>query len=192
MKNNNILNYINNNGGITLTKQGKKAILKSGFMVSIYGTEYKTKDKKEVLKKVNEYIENLKNKNNGLFVGVWLDNGFYYIDYSINILEKNDALEFGKINKQISIFDIINNDYLFIKDYKFIKFYNLYEVIKDNNNNIIDYKIVNQFNQFNNIIEYLKENKKTVYNCIYENLENITQLIKNKYVIIKDYEIITQ
>lgn len=190
MKNNDILNYINNNGGITLDKESKKAELKRGFMVSLYGSEYKTNDKKEVLKKINEYINNIQDKK-GLFVGVWLDGGFYYIDYSINIIDKVEALEFGKKNKQISIYDIKENNYLYIKNYSFSKYYTLYKVVKNNNNDIIDYKLITQYEKINDIINYFSSNLKTVKNSIYNELQtSYKQLINNKYIVIKDYELI--
>lgn len=190
MKNNDILNYINNNGGITLDKESKKAELKRGFMVSLYGSEYKTNDKKEVLKKINEYINNIQDKK-GLFVGVWLDGGFYYIDYSINIIDKVEALEFGKKNKQISIYDIKDNSYLYLKDYNFNKYYTLYKVVKDKNANIIDYKLITQYEKINDIINYFSSNLKTVKNSIYNELQtSYKQLINNKYIVIKDYELI--
>lgn len=190
MKNNDILNYISNNGGITLNKESKKAELKRGFMVSLYGSEYKTNDKKEVLKKINEYINNIQDKK-GLFVGVWLDGGFYYVDYSINIIDKVEALEFGKKNKQISIYNIKDNSYLYIKDYNFNKYYTIYEVIKDNDNDIIDYKIDTQKNNINELVNYFNLNIKTIKNSIYNNLQGVYgQLINSKYIIIKDYELI--
>lgn len=192
MKELQIINYIDNNGGITLNKQGEKAILKNGFMVSLYGTEYKTNNKKEVLKKVSEYIEKIKDNNN-LFVGVWLDNGFYYVDFSINILHFNDAMEFGKKNKQLTIYDITNNKYYNIKDYRFNKYYTLYNIIRDNNNNIIDYKIITQIDTITQIVDFLGVNIKTIKNSIYNELKKeYTQLINNNIVIIKDYELITQ
>lgn len=190
MKNNDILNYINNNGGITLNKESKKAEFKRGFMVSLYGSEYKTNDKKEVLKKINEYIENIQNKQ-GLFVGVWLDGGFYYVDYSINILDRVEALEFGKKNKQISIYNIKDNSYLYIKDYNFSKYYTIYKVIKDKNENIIDYKIDTQKNNINELVDYFNLNVKTIKNSIYNELKGVySQLINSKYIIIKDFELV--
>lgn len=189
MKNNDILNYINNNGGITLNKESKKAELKRGFMVSLYGSEYKTNDKKEVLEKINEYINNIQDKK-GLFVGVWLDGGFYYIDYSINIIDEVEALEFGKKNKQISIYNIKDNSYLYIKDYSFSKYYTIYEVIKDKKENIIDYKIDTQKNNINDLVDYFNLNIKTIKNSIYNELKGVySQLINSKYIIIKDYEL---
>lgn len=190
MKKNEILNYIDINGGITLDKESKKAELKGGFMVSLYGTEYKTSDKREALEKVSEYIENIQNKN-GLYVGVWLDNGYYYIDYSINILDRVEALEFGRKNKQISIYDIKEDRCLYIKDYNFSKYYTIYEVVRDNDANIIDYKIDTQKDSISDLVNYFRLNIKTIKNSIYDEIkESYKQVINSKYVIIKDYELI--
>lgn len=190
MKNNEILSYINNNGGITLDKESKKAELKGGFMVSLYGSEYKTNDKKEVSKKIKEYIKNIQDKK-GLYVGVWLDDGCYYIDFSINILDRTEALEFGKKNKQISIYDIKEDDYLYIKGYNFSKYYTVYNIVRDNEGNITDYKIDTQKNNVNELVDYFNLNIKTIKNSIYNSLqESYKQMIDSKYVIIKDFKLV--
>lgn len=190
MKKNKILNYININGGITLNKESEKAKIERGFMVSLYGTEYKTNDKKEVLEKVSEYISNIQNKK-GLYVGVWLDNGYYYVDYSINILDRVEALEFGRKNKQISIYDIKEDRCLYLKDYNFIKYYTIYEVVRDNDNKIIDYKIDTQKDSINDLVNYFRLNIKTIKNSIYDEIkESYKQVINSKYVIIKDFELL--
>lgn len=192
MKNNDILNYINNNGGITLNKESKKAELKRGFMVSLYGSEYKTNDKKEVFKKINEYINNIQDKK-GLYVGVWLDGGYYYVDFSINILDRVEALEFGKKNKQISIYNIKEDSYLYINDFRFNKYYTIYEIVRDENGSITDYKIDTQKNNINELVNYFRLNIKTIKNSIYNELqESYKQVINNKYVIIKDFELIEE
>ena len=103
MKENKIIEYIKNNGGITLTEKGEQANLEKGFMVSLYGTEYKTENKREMIEKVSEYLEKIKDNTDGLFVGVWLEDNTYYVDFSINIIDKVEALEFGKKHKQIFI-----------------------------------------------------------------------------------------
>lgn len=189
MEKNNILSYVNNNGGITLNKESKKARLTDGFMVSLYGTEYKTENKEDVLEKVKEYMDNIQDKR-GLYVGVWLDNGYYYVDYSINIIDRVEALEFGKKQKQISIYDIKEDSYLYLKDYNFSKYYTIYEVVRNNNNDIIDYKIDTQKNNINELVDYFKLNIKTIKNSIYNNLqESYQQIIDSKYVIIRDFEL---
>lgn len=192
MKNNDILNYINNNGGITLDKESKKAELKRGFMVSLYGSEYKTNDKKEVSKKINEYINNIQDKK-GLFVGVWLDGGFYYIDYSINIIDRVEALEFGKKNKQISIYNITEDKCLYIKDYYFSKYYTIYKIVRDKEGSIVNYEVDTQKDSIGELVNYFRLNIKTIKNSIYNEIQvnNVYgQVINSKYIIIKDYELI--
>lgn len=190
MKNTKIIELIKKNGGLTLDENMESMKAANGFMVSLYGMEYKTKEEKEVIKKIIDYISFIKNKK-GLFVGVWLDNGVFYVDISIKIIDKMEALETGKKNKQISIYDIKNNNYLYIKDYNFIKFYNVYEVVRNNNNDIIDYKLTAQNEKIKELINYFNCNIQTIKNTIYTNLQkDYSRLIDGRYIIIKDYEVI--
>lgn len=181
------------NGGETLTKKLKKAELKRGCMVSLEGTETQTQgdDYQAIKKAIEEKQEIIKDKNN-MYIGLWLDSGIMYIDISINIIDKVEALEFGKYNKQLAIYDLVNNDSIYLKDYNFIKYYTLYEVIKDRNNNIIDYKIKEQKENIN-LFKSIKASVKTLLNATYKSIEDIkndSRLIDNKYIIIKDYDII--
>ena len=115
-----------------------------------------------------------------------------YIDISINIEDRSEALEFAKRNKQLAIYDLINNDSIYLKDYNFIKYYTLYEVIRDKNGEIIDYKIREQKENIN-LFKSIKASAKTLLNATYESIENITnnsRLIDGNYIIIKDYDII--
>jgi hypothetical protein len=181
------------NKGETLTKELKKAELKRGFMVSLEGTETQTQgdDYQAIKKAIEEKQEIIKDKNN-MFIGLWLDSGIMYIDISININDKVEALEFAKYNKQLAIYDIVNNDSIYLKNYNFIKYYSLYEVIRDSKNNIIDYKIKEQKENIN-LFKSIKANVKTLLNATYNNIDNIKEgcrMIENKYIIIKDYDII--
>lgn len=181
------------NKGETLNKELKKADINGGFMVSLEGTETQTRgdDYRAIIKAIEEKQEIIKNKDN-LYIGLWLDNNIMYIDISININDKVEALEFAKYNKQLAIFDIINNDSIYLKDYNFVKYYSLYEVIKDNNNNIIDYKIKEQKENIN-LFKSITASVKTLLNATYKSIDNIKndcRLIDNKYIIIKDYDII--
>lgn len=181
------------NKGETLTKELKKAELKRGYMVSLEGTETQTKgdDYQAIIKAIEEKQAIIKDKNN-MYIGLWLDSNIMYIDISINIIDKVEALEFGKYNKQLAIYDLKNNDSIYLKDYNFIKYYTLYEVIKDRNNNIIDYKIKEQKENIN-LFKSIKASVKTLLNATYNSIDNIkndSRLIENKYIIIKDYDII--
>jgi hypothetical protein len=103
-----------------------------------------------------------------------------------------EALEFGKYNKQLAIYDLVNNDSIYLKDYNFIKYYTLYEVIKDRNKNIIDYKIKEQKENIN-LFKSIKASAKTLLNATYNSIDNIkndSRIIENKYIIIKDYDVI--
>ena len=62
----------------------------------------------------------------------------------------------------------------------------MYEIRKDNNDNIIDYKLIKQYDNIKDITKDLKENTKAIYNCTFKSLDNITRLLDNKYVFIKD------
>lgn len=181
------------NGGETLTKELKKAELKRGYMVSLEGTEIQAQgeDYQAIKKAIEEKQEIIKDKNN-MYIGLWLDSGIMYIDISINIIDKVEALEFGKYNKQLAIYDLVNNDSIYLKDYNFVKYYTLYEVIKDRNNNIIDYKIKEQKGNIN-LFKSIKASTKTLLNATYNSIDNIkndSRLIDNRYIIIKDYDII--
>ena len=68
------------------------------------------------------------------------------------------------------------------------KYYVLYKVIKDIDNNIIDAENVNDFISYEEIRNYLKCNNRDIKNIIASNinkLENIKTL-RNKYFIIKE------
>lgn len=180
-------------GGATLTSELKKAELVNGFMVSLEGTEVqKNENDIEGIKKAIEEKQEIIKDNKDLFIGLWLDGGIMYVDISINIKDKIDALEFAKRNKQLAIYDLENNDSIYLKDYNFIKYYTLYEVVKDKDGEIIDYKIREQKENIN-LFKSVTANVKTLLNATYKSIDNITsnsRLIDNKYVIIKDYDII--
>ena len=181
------------NGGETLTKDLKKASLTSGYMVSLEGTETQTRgnDYQAIKKAIEEKQEIIKDGTN-MYIGLWLDNNIMYIDISVNIIDKAEALEFGKRNKQLAIYDIVNNDSIYLKDYNFIKYYTLYQVVRDNNNNIIDYKIIEQKENMN-LFKSIKASVKTLLNATYDSIDNIkndSRLIDSKYIVIRDVEVV--
>ena len=181
------------NGGATLTSELKQAELKRGFMVSLEGAESQVKgnDYQAIIKAIEEKQELIKDSNN-LFIGLWLDGGIMYIDISINIEDRAEALEFAKKNKQLAIYDLTNNDSIYLKDFNFIKYYTLYEVVRNKDGDIIDYKIREQKENIN-LFKSVTASVKTLLNATYNSINSInnkSRLIDNKYVIIKDYNII--
>lgn len=183
MKKNNIdIKKIIVEGGATLNKYGKDFVSNQGFMVSVFGAEFKTTDEGTAKNKIEEYLEKIQTEE-GLFVGVWVDEGEVYVDLSIHILNYNEALEVARNNKQKAIFDLKNKASIYLK---YTKYYTLYKVIKDEEENIIDYKIIRQYDRLEDIIKGLNIKKQTLYNCISKNLDEVNQLIFNRWALVVD------
>lgn len=181
------------NKGETLTKDLKKAELKRGYMVSLEGTESQvTGNDYQAIKKAIEEKQAIIQDSKNLYIGLWLDGGIMYVDISININDKIEALEFAKKNKQLAIYDLVNNDSIYLKDYNFIKYYTLYEVVRDSSNHIIDYKIKEQRENIN-LFRSIKASTKTLLNATYKSIEDIkddSRLIDSKYLVIRDFEVV--
>ena len=168
MKNEKIIEIIENKGA-TLDSNYNNFKSDNGFMVSIKGQEVKVNKndiqgiKKEIEKK-REFIGNKK----GLYIGLWLDNDIMFVDVSIHIVDYLEALEVGRNNDQLAIFDLQKKDSIYLN---YIKYYTLYRVIKDSNNNIIDYKLVKQYDKKEEIKEEIKASIKTIDNIIYKSFK---------------------
>lgn len=181
-------------GGETLTSNLKVANIAGGYMVSILGYE-KTFEYNDT-KNINDYILNLQDKikdKKGYFIGLWTYENKLYIDVSINIIDKVDALEFGKKNKQISIYNIENGNTIDINDYKFITYYTLYKKL-DNG----DYIVLKQTEQLEVMIEYLKNyninySYKVLTNkCCLSIEDNKNIGSDGRFKIVKDYAVINE
>lgn len=163
------------NGGATLDNNFKKATLKSGFMVSIQGYEFITKDIKEAIKKGLEYKEIIKDKK-GFYIGYWIDtkdNNKIYVDISKNISKKRDAITTAKKNLQKGIYNIKDDKTIYL-NYD-IKFYSLYKIIRDKiTNDIKDYKFIKGYD----IIRDIPSNYRTDTNNykIFIDTMNINEL----------------
>ena len=178
LENKKILEIIKN-GGATLDYNLKDFNSNRGYMISLQGQEVKVdkNDIQGIKKEIEKKREFIKDKR-GLYVGLWLDNDIMFIDVSIHIIDYLRALEIGRFNKQLAIYDLKNNDSIYLN---YITFYNMYEVIKDNNDKIIDYKLIKQYDNIKDITKDLKENTKAIYNSTFKSLDNVTRLLNNKY-----------
>lgn len=164
MKNNKIIEIIENKGA-TLDKDYNNFMSDNGFMVSLKGQEVKT-DKnniEEIKKEIEKKREFIGNKK-GLYIGLWLDSDIMYIDVSIHIIDYLEALEVARNNDQLAIFDLKNKDSIYLN---YLKYYNLYKVIKKDNK-IIDYKLIKQYDKKEEIKKELKASIKTIDNIIYK------------------------
>ena len=183
LKNNKIMEIIENKGA-TLDYSLNDFKSSKGYMVSIKGQEVKI-DKNDIqgikkeIKKKREFIQNKK----GLYIGLWLEDDIMFVDVSIHIVDYLEALEVGRNNEQKAIFDLQKNESIYLN---YITFYNMYEVVRDSNNKIIDYKLIKQYDNIKDIKEDLKESTKAIYNNTFRSLEEVKRALNNKYVFIKD------
>ena len=176
--------YIKENGGATLDYKGDFMELKKGYIVSTPQNEYKTDDLDNAINKMMIYLDYIK-KDSNLYVGCWYDNGTYYIDINIYIMNKKEALKVGKNNQQKAMFDIAKNDSIYL-DYN-IKFYTLYEVIKDDDNNIIDYKPIKQFDKLEDVKKEFKKSYDYIRHLISDNyILNDRYILKSDIINIKE------
>lgn len=169
-----IKKYIIDNEGISLDIDTmKNTTLKNGYVVSIEGYELKVKNIDDVMKKITKYISiiNILKNNDKIkktyFVGVWYNenDSYYYIDISKHFEKLRDAKNFGKMNKQKAIYNLKNNNSIYL-NYN-ITFYSLYK-----NDNIIT-----TFDNIKDISNYLKISIKEVYNIINNKINNTSYFI---------------
>ena len=87
-----VIATMKNNDGITLKKQNA-ITYKSGYQVGISGIEVTT---------IVECLAAIKTCSGTC--GIWFSEGIYYIDYSIRVSTKAEAVRIGKQYNQQSIF----------------------------------------------------------------------------------------
>lgn len=106
------------NGGATLTKDKKDAILHNGYMVSIpnlwtrvltIDTDYDTIEK--AIDDMSKIVI-----PNASYVGIWVDTtkGLIYIDESFNYLDKGTALAVAKEKGEKAIYDIERGESIYL------------------------------------------------------------------------------
>lgn len=175
--------YLIENEGATLTAETlEPSQEKNGYMVSFYGSEEQIQDINILIDKIYERAEKIKKSNKKrVFVGVWFYNGIWYLDTSRNIKDYKKAVKFGESQKQIAIYDLEKNESIKLK-YKKIKYYTLYEIIKDNKDNIINEIPLKQYDNIKDIEKELK----TKINCIYKTIKR-QSIINCKYKLYLDY-----
>lgn len=80
--------------GLTLRK-GRPVAYKTGWQVATHGAECTTPEEVAKLIRTAEYAE---------ACGIWFSGGIYYVDHSIRVATKHDAIELGRQCNQQSIF----------------------------------------------------------------------------------------
>lgn len=185
MINNKIIKEMIKNGGATLDCNYNNFNSSVGYMVSLYG--YETKININNIEDIKKEIETKKEiaKQLNAYVGLWVDNGLMYVDISKHIIDYNEALETARNNEQLAVYDLKNNDSIYL-NYK--KYYTLYKIIKNKDNNIIDYKIVKQYDNKEEIKKEINASIKTIDNIIYKSFSQYEKRKKsyNNYILISD------
>lgn len=101
----NIIKKTLSNGGYT------DISYKNGYMVSLHGLETQVPIgeaySKKTMQLLRQYRKLAKRYNGSL--GLWIEKGTLFIDVSINIINKAEAIKFGIDNKQLAIYDIVND-----------------------------------------------------------------------------------
>ena len=184
MKNNKIMEIIENKGA-TLDYNYNNFKSENGFMVSLKGQEIKVNknDIEEIKKEIENKREFIKDKK-GLFIGLWLEDDILYIDVSVHIINYLRALEVARNNEQKAIYDLKNSDSIYLT---YLKYYTLYRVIKDSDNNIIDYELIKQYDKKEDIKKELDASSKTIDNIIYKSFRQYEKRLKD----FKDYILIS-
>lgn len=102
------LKKIINNGGATLRRDGSSVTYADGYQVSkkdCYIIDIT--ETGELAEAVNTVLSML---SRGEFCGLWINEGKAYIDISVRILDKTEALNMGKKLNQISIYEWATGD----------------------------------------------------------------------------------
>ena len=167
----NLKNEIIKNGGLTCDDKLKKVNLKNGFMVSIIGYEFTTKNIDEAIKKGVEYQNIIKDKK-GYYIGFWIDNNIIYVDISKKIDNLRDATKTAKKNIQKAIYNNKTQKSIYL-DYN-ITYYTLYKIIKTLDDKIKDYKFIKQVDNLRDIPSNYRTDKKNY--IIFKDLININEL----------------
>lgn len=105
-------NYIIKNGGATIDNHGSIKLFDRGYMVSLANYEKQTTIDRLHIATLKKYLYLA--SLYGLYVGFWLDDGVLYVDMSKRIENKQQAIDFGLYNKQISIYDLKNQTTIYL------------------------------------------------------------------------------
>lgn len=186
MLNNKMIKEILKNGGATLDYNYNNFKSDKGFMVSLRGEEVKIdKNDIEAIKKEIENKKNFIKNKKGLYIGLWLENDIMYIDISKHIIDYLEALEVARNNEQKAIYNLKNDKSIYLN---YEKYYSLYKVIRNKNNDIVDYKLIKQYDKKEDIKKELEASIKTIDNIIYKSFAQYEKRKKsyNDYILISD------
>lgn len=161
------------NGGATLTRELEEAQDTRRYVVSVYGQEqvFELNQLEELKKAVLSYAKDLKK---GYYIGLWVNDNKVYLDVSTSFNRKNQAMKFGKNNKQIAIFDTKDNKSINVIYDKF------YTIIDTKNSYIPDMNIAS-FDNLEEVASFFDKSVNYINRCI-----NGQVLINDRFQVFKD------
>ncbi|MFD7336701.1 hypothetical protein ACFV98_11940 [Streptomyces violascens] len=97
-------------GGLTFSPFELTPVV--GYMVSIAGSEriipLEDFGPENLAEYVGDYAASVADL--GLFYGAWVDEGLVYLDLSMNVIDRSEAVAMGHLESQLAIFDVANGD----------------------------------------------------------------------------------
>ncbi|MFT2017746.1 hypothetical protein ACMA1D_18180 [Streptomyces sp. 796.1] len=84
----------------------------SGFMVSLAGSERTFPVSRFTANELSEYVRDYAYRaaEESLFYGAWIDGGLVYLDLSVNVQDRSQAIALGRLESQLAIFDVANSE----------------------------------------------------------------------------------
>ena len=112
---NNYLQKALQNGGLTIHRNGTIVNYKRGYQVSVRDCyKLRVENAERVVKAIERVMGVIKSAKKEYFCGLWVDGGYIYIDISVRILDRLDAVIIGDRLNQKSIFDWANCDCIYL------------------------------------------------------------------------------
>lgn len=118
MKTSDLRNVLIRDGGFSFSAKGTQP--SKGYMVSVKDVvKMSLADfvETEECSSVEKCFKLISKSPDNLYVGGWLDvkSGVVYIDISKNVNDINEAIKIAKKNNQLAIYDVANDNSIYIK-----------------------------------------------------------------------------
>ena len=98
-------------GGVSFDHDLNEVTFKDGFVVSIRNIIESDMliDLKNALHKLHSCYQYIDTNENCFFFGTWFNEGIFYLDSNIGVMDKDEAVKIAKANDEIAIWDCKNN-----------------------------------------------------------------------------------
>ena len=108
MKAKNLFNKAMQYGGLTINSKSMPVTYKRGYQVSVRDCyKLRVENAQKIVNAIDSVLARIKK---GQFCGLWIDEGYIYIDISVRIADRLDAVIIGERLNQKSIYDWKNDN----------------------------------------------------------------------------------